>query len=80
MELFPYDYFEFTVNQDPSQSTHLNNIYSCFYKVNMGAHADPKLYKRDAMWYTGILIYMVGYQYHEAVNFEIKKLQLITFN
>ena len=49
MELFPYDYFEFTVNQDPSQSTHLNNIYSCFYKVNMGAHADPKLYKRDAM-------------------------------
>ena len=31
------------------------------------------------MWYTGILIYIVGYQYHEAVNFEIKKIKIDNF-
>ena len=32
------------------------------------------------MWYTGILIYIpAGYQFHETVNFEIKKITTNNF-
>ena len=43
------------------------------------AHSDPKLNKHNAMWYTSILIYIVGYQFHETVNFEIKKITIDNF-
>ena len=50
-----------------------------FANISTGAHADPKLNKHNAKWYTCILIYIVGYQFHETVNSEIKKITIDNF-
>ena len=47
--------------------------------ISTGAHTNPKLNKHNAKWYTGILIYIVGYQFHETVNSEIKKITIDNF-
>ena len=44
-------------------------------QILVRAHTDPKLNKQNAMLY----INLFGYQFHESINFEIKKITIDNF-